>query len=379
MEEAMTILKAAAHTFDQHMGLSFHGPPTIAQLTLEPSDSSLFTSHNNADPLTDFADYCLDNMEPTSSEPMVSFIKRFQNRSRETGPAEPCKHAACSRTHPVNECCIYRGPHFVHQCWHVLGLPDGIAAIKDNFVKQHVANDGPWKCDGTKQRTHNFRHNGPPPRHQDRSRVSAVQFEDQTTSNGSFKTYLTVVHNSVAAIQPRHPRQGSSLTQLGPMSTGATTIARNTNGSQSATQDTIDIVQEDPLQGYRSPLVNRFIEPPDVSSIVFPVVLSIVTEQSQHLLRPLPQDGPAIDVALLDDLYHDHMVSRVSMVLQNRKEIKRSDYVWFHLDTGATCTVSHCPGESHCPTSTTVKCGTAADGPSHVVKSLGYLMLKYNT
>jgi hypothetical protein len=158
------------------------------------------------------------------------------------------------------------------------------------------------------------------------------------------------------------------------MSTGATTIARNTNGSQSAMQDAIDIVQEDPLQGYRSPLVNWFIEPPDVSSIVFPVVLLIVTEHSQHLLRPLPQDGPAIDDALLDDLYYEHMVSRVSMVLPNRKEIKRSDYVWFHLDTGATCTVSHCPGESHCPTPTTVNCGTAVDGPSHVVESLGYLI-----
>jgi hypothetical protein len=143
MEEAMTILKAAAHTLNQQTGLSFHGPPTIAHLTLEPSESSLITSHNNNDALANFADYCLDTMEPTSSEPMVSFIKRFQNRSRETGPAEPCKHAACSRTHPVNECCICRGPHFVHRCWHVLGLPEGIAAIKDNFIKQHAANDGP--------------------------------------------------------------------------------------------------------------------------------------------------------------------------------------------------------------------------------------------
>jgi hypothetical protein len=104
-------------------------------------------------------------------------------------------------------------------------------------------------------------------------------------------------------------------------------------------QDAIDVVQEDPLQGY---LVNRFIESPDVSSIFCPVVSSIVTEHSQHLLRPLPQDGPAIDDVLLDDLYHEHMVSRVSMILLNRKEIERSDYVWFHLDTGATCTFSHC-------------------------------------
>jgi hypothetical protein len=164
------------------------------------------------------------------------------------------------------------------------------------------------------------------------------------------------------------------------MTTGATTIARNTNGSQLATQqDAIDVVQEDPLQGYRSPLVNRFIEPPDVSSIVFPDVSSIVTEQPQSLLCPLPNDGPAVDDALLDDLYQEHMVSRVSMVLPNRKEIERSDYVWFHLDTGATCTVSYCPGESHCPTPTTIKCGTAAEGPSHVVESLKYLIGDFET
>jgi hypothetical protein len=115
MEEAMTILKAA-HTLDQQTGLSFHGPPTIAHLGFDPSESSLKHSRHKDDALADFADYCLDTMEPTSSEPMVSFIKRFQNRSRETGPAEPCKHAACSRTHPVNECCICRGPHCVHRC-----------------------------------------------------------------------------------------------------------------------------------------------------------------------------------------------------------------------------------------------------------------------
>jgi hypothetical protein len=142
MEETMMILKAAADMLDQQTGLSFHGPPTIAHLMLEPSESSLITSHENNDALADFADYCLDTMEPTSSEPMVSFIKRFQNRSRETGPAEPCKHVACSQNHPVNECCICRDPRFVHRCWHVLGLPEGSsAAIKDNFVKQHAAND----------------------------------------------------------------------------------------------------------------------------------------------------------------------------------------------------------------------------------------------
>jgi hypothetical protein len=76
-------------------------------------------------------------------------------------------------------------------------------------------------------------------------------------------------------------------------------------------------------------------------------LMSIVTEHPQSLLRPLPNDGPAIDDTLLDDLYNEHMVSRVSMVLPNSKEIKRSDYVWFHLDTGATCTVSHCAQENH--------------------------------
>jgi hypothetical protein len=163
------------------------------------------------------------------------------------------------------------------------------------------------------------------------------------------------------------------------MTTGATTLARNTNGSQSATQDAIDVVQEDPLQGYRSPLVNRFIEHPDVSAIVFPDVSLIVTEHTQSLLRPLPNDGPAVDDALLDGLYQEHMVSRVSMVPPNRRAIKCSDYVWFHLDTGATCTVSHCPGESHCPTPTTVKCGTEVEGPSHVVESLGYLIGDFET
>jgi hypothetical protein len=160
------------------------------------------------------------------------------------------------------------------------------------------------------------------------------------------------------------------------MSTGATTLARNTNGSQSVTQDAVDVVQEDPLQGYRSPLVNRFIASPAVSTIVFPNVSLILKE---HPALVLPTDGPAIDNALLDDLYDAHMVSRISVALPKRNAIKRADYVWFHLDTGATCTVSHCSGESHCPTPTTIKCGTAADGPSHVVESLGYLIGDFET
>jgi hypothetical protein len=94
---------------------------------------------------------------------------------------------------------------------------------------------------------------------------------------------------------------------------------------------------------------------------------------------PLPEAGPAIDDDLLDSLYHDHVVSRVSVALPQCKEIKSTDYVWFHLDTGATCTVSHCSGESHSPTPTSVKCGTAADGPSDVTESLGYLIGDFET
>jgi hypothetical protein len=253
----------------------------------------------------------------------------------------------------------------------VLGLPEGIAAIKDNFVKQHAANDGPWKRDGAPQRTQ--RHDV---KTHDRSRVSAVHCDDQRADDG-FKTYSTVLNNSVASIQPRHPCRGSNLTPLGPMTTGATTLARNTNDSQSATQDAVDVVQEDPLQGYRSSLVNRFIGSPAVSSIFFPNILSIIKEQHPSLM--LPTDGPAIDDALLDGLYDEHMVSRVAIDLPKRNAIKWSDYVWFHLDTGATCTVSHCSGESHCPTPTTIKCGTAADGPSHVVESMGYLIGDFET
>jgi hypothetical protein len=158
MAEAMTILKAAAHTLDQHTGLSFHGSHNVAHLDMEPQESpqSFFP---DLDALDNFAEYCRDTMEPSSSGPMVSFIKRFQSHGRESGPAEPCKHTACSRTHPVNECCICRGPHFVNRCWHVLGLPDGIAVIKDNFVKQHATNEGPWNRNNAPPRAP--RHNGP--------------------------------------------------------------------------------------------------------------------------------------------------------------------------------------------------------------------------
>jgi hypothetical protein len=146
MEEAMTILKAAAHRIDQQTALSFHGPPNVVNLDLDTSAGTFdppFEPLHNA--LDDFAEYCMDTMDSSSADPMVSYIKRFQNRGRETGPAEPCKHATCSRTHPVNECCICRGPHFVTRCWYVLGLPDSIAAITDSFKKLHAENDGSWK------------------------------------------------------------------------------------------------------------------------------------------------------------------------------------------------------------------------------------------
>jgi hypothetical protein len=77
---------------------------------------------------------------------------------------------------------------------------------------------------------------------------------------------------------------------------------------------------------------------------------------------------------MLDIFYQDHFVSRVALTMPSRVDLKHADYAWFHIDTGATCMVSHQSGESHCPTPTLVKCGTAADGPSHVVESLGYLI-----
>jgi hypothetical protein len=113
--------------------------------------------------------------------------------------------------------------------------------------------------------------------------------------------------------------------------------------------------------------------------IVLPMISSIVTDLATSLMRPLPNDGPTIDDELLESLYQDHVVSHISMPLPNRAGMKKTDYIWFHLDTGATCTVSHRSGESHCPTPTTVKCGTSADGPSHVVESLGYLIGDFET
>jgi hypothetical protein len=126
------------------------------------------------------------------------------------------------------------------------------------------------------------------------------------------------------------------------MTQGASTKARNTSGNQTVYQEAVDAVQGDPLQSYRSPLVNHFIQAPVISSIK---ITSVITP----LLMPLPEAGAAIDDDILDSLYYDLMVSRVSVALPQRKEIKSTDYVWFHLDTGATCTVFHCCGESHCP------------------------------
>jgi hypothetical protein len=156
------------------------------------------------------------------------------------------------------------------------------------------------------------------------------------------------------------------------MTQGASTKAHNMSGNQTVEQEAVDVVQEDPPQSYRSPLVNHFIQAPVISSIE---ITSVITP----LLMPLPEAGAAIDDDVLDSLYYDLVVSRVSVALPQRKEIKSTDYVWFHLDTDATCTVSHGSGESHCPTPTSVKCGTATDGPSHVVKSLGYLIGDFET
>jgi hypothetical protein len=63
MEEAMTILKAAAHTLDQQTGLSFHGPPNVANLSLDDFPEiqhPLFGSPKNG--LEDFADLCISFM-----------------------------------------------------------------------------------------------------------------------------------------------------------------------------------------------------------------------------------------------------------------------------------------------------------------------------
>jgi hypothetical protein len=310
MVEAMTILKAAAHTLDQQTGLSFHGPPTVANINMDATSISsdpAFGLHQDA--LDDFADYCLDTMDPSSSEPMVSFIKRFQNRGRETGPAEPCKHAACSRTHPTNECCICRGPHFVNRCWHVLGLPDGIAVMKETFKKQHAANDRPWKRQQHQQhqndRGRKNSHHDRPPRHNDRPRVSAVLPHYDASFEEPPQSYSTILTNSVANIQTPPARSSPKLHSLR-FAPGTTTATHNVNGPQSVQQEAIDYVQEEPLQGYRSPLVNHFINPPSVASII---------DHHSTLLMPLPDDGPEIDDDVLDALYNEHLVSRVAIAL----------------------------------------------------------------
>jgi hypothetical protein len=279
-----------------------------------------------------------------------------------------------------------QAPHFVNRCWHVLGLPDGIAAIKDNFKTQHTTNDGPWKCGQQKNdRGRQFPPNndqGRPtshpdchPRPQDRNRVSAVlipHYEEQQPHKPELPmAYLTVLNNSVSTIQSQHaPRTGPRLSSLCFARENTPTTTRNTNSTQSVEQEAIDYVQEELLQGYRSPLVNHFMKPPNVSLILC---------AASPLIRPLPDDGPAINDELLDSLYHEMVVSRVAISLHSRGALKHANYVWFHLDTGATCTVSHCSGEAHCPTPTSVKCGTAANGPSHVIESLGYLIGDFET
>jgi hypothetical protein len=172
----------------------------------------------------------------------------------------------------VNECCICRGPHFVHRCWHILGLPEGIAAVNDNFPKQHAANEGPWN---RQQQQHANDRPRPPHQHQygqnprsnDRLCVSAViPQSDVADATKNERSYSNVVNNSVASIQNRSPRSGPFLSALRPTS-GSTTSSRNNTGQQSVLQEAVDYVQEQPLQGYCSPLVNHFIGP-TIASII---------------------------------------------------------------------------------------------------------------
>jgi hypothetical protein len=242
---------------------------------------------------------------------------------------------------------------------------------QENFKKQHAANDGPWKRqqhqdDRGRQNSHHDR----PPRHNNRPRVSAVLPHYDDSFEEPPQSYSTVVTNSVANIQTPPSQSSPKLSSLR-FAPGTTTTTHNANGTQSVQQEAIDYVQEEPLQGYRSPLVNHFISPPSVTLII---------DHHSTLLMPLPDDDPAIDDDVLDALeYNEHLVSRVAIALPPRGQLKHADYVWFHLDTGATCTVSHCSGESHCPTPTTVKCETAADSPSHIVESLGYFIGDFET
>jgi hypothetical protein len=78
--------------------------------------------------------------------------------------------------------------------------------MKDNFKKQHTANDGPWK----RQHQHNNDRGRPSshpdraPRPQDWTRVSAGipqydEYEDQQPSAHPL-SYSTVMNNSVANI-----------------------------------------------------------------------------------------------------------------------------------------------------------------------------------
>jgi hypothetical protein len=117
------------------------------------------------------------------------------------------------------------------------------------------------------------------------------------------RIYSNVALNFVSEIQSRASRESVPLTTLR-STTGATTLAQNRNGSQSTTQDAVDSVQEDPLQGYWSPMVNEFIALPTISSIV--------TDLATSLMRPLPNDGPTIDDELLESLCQDHVVYHVS-------------------------------------------------------------------
>jgi hypothetical protein len=153
--------------------------------------------------------------------------------------------------------------------------------------------------------------------------VSAVipnyeEYEEQQRSAHP-PSYSYVVHNSVSNIQANTPRAGPRLSSLR-FAPDSTTVSRNTSGTQSVEQEAVDYVQDEPLQGYRSTLVHHFmqVKAPSVSSIHY---------EQLSLLRPLPEDGPAVDDALLKALYHEHVVARVAIDLPNRGSLKHANYV----------------------------------------------------
>jgi hypothetical protein len=121
---------------------------------------------------------------------------------------------------------------------------------------------------------------------------------------------------------------------------------------------------------FRPPIVNHFLKGPHISAI------SLTTTRSKPPLLDFPSDGPSIDEIMPDSLYDEHIVSRIAvqLTLKTHQDKGSVEHVWFHLNIGATCTVSHKSGTTHCPTPTSAQCGTAANGPAHGIESLGCLV-----